>query len=275
MELAIDTVGPTASVALSDEGRVVVELTWPAGRRHTPTLVPMIDQACRFADIERPALRAVFVDTGPGAYGGIRSGMAAATALALALDIPALGVGRLEIEAYAQAATSGLTGGVIAALHAAGRRQWALALYRGPAEAWTELAPPSLHPAPEIVEAVADARRRTATPATPATPAATAPHAGVLTGELDALLDDDRQTLLAEGWTLASPAAGLRRAGLLAELGWRRLQAGGDFSPQRLEPLYLREPAIGPQPPPTEARTEPPDQIPRQPRTSRPDAGNV
>ena len=239
MELAIDTVGPTAAVALSDEGRVVAELTWPAGRRHTPTLIPMIDHACRLAEIDKGDLTSVSVDPGPGAYGGIRTGMATATALALALAIPAVGCGRLEIEAYAHAAFPG----AIAAIHAAGRRQWALALYRGPAassdaNSWTEFAPPRLHPAANIVEAIIQALSA----------AVSAP--GLLTGDLDQLADTDREALVAQGWTIPTPAARLRRAGLLAELGWRRLQAGGDFAPHRLEPLYLREPAIGPQPPP-------------------------
>ncbi len=231
MELAIDTVGPTASVALSVEGRIVAEFTWPAGRRHTATLVPMIDQACRLAQVESQALSAVFVDLGPGAYGGIRAGIATATALALALTVPVLGVGRLEIEAYAHAASPG----DIAAVHAAGRDQWALARYRGPAGAWTELSPPNLYPA---WSALLDAL-----PCAAASP-------GLLTGDLDRLSDADRSALVAQGWILATPAAALRRAGLLAELGWNRLQAGGDFAPGRLEPIYLREPAIGPQPQP-------------------------
>jgi hypothetical protein len=43
---------------------------------------------------------------------------------------------------------------------------------------------------------------------------------------------------------IVESAAGLRRAGYLAELGWRRLDAGDfDHSPT-LEPLYLRRPAI-------------------------------
>lgn len=231
MELSIDTVGPTASIALSVEGRIAAEFTWPAGRRHTATLIPMIDQACRLAQVEPQALTAVFVDAGPGAYGGIRSGIATATALALALTVPALGVSRLEIEAYAHAASPGH----IAAVHAAGRDQWALARYRGPASAWTECRPPKLYPAwSALLDALPCAE--------------TAP--GLLTGDLDRLSDSERSALVAQGWVLATPAAALRRAGLLAELGWSRLQAGGDFTPGCIEPIYLREPAIGPQPQP-------------------------
>ena len=228
MELAIDSVGNAASVAVSDRGRPLAEVTWPSGRRHTTSLIPTIDAVVRLAGIDRAELRAVFVDVGPGAYSGIRAGLATAKALALALDLQAVGLGRLEIEAYAHAAAAR----PLAALHDAGRGDWALACYQGPAEAWRELAGPALHPLPALDTALA-----------------AVPEAGLLCGDVEALDDALRARLRGAGWTVAAPAASMRRAALLAELGWRRLQAGGDFDPARLEPVYLREPPIGPQPP--------------------------
>ena len=151
MELAIDSVGNAASVAVSDRGRPLAEVTWPSGRRHTTSLIPTIDAVVRLAGIDRAELRAVFVDVGPGAYSGIRAGLATAKALALALDLQAVGLGRLEIEAYAHAAAAR----PLAALHDAGRGDWALACYQGPAEAWRELAGPALHPLPALDTALA------------------------------------------------------------------------------------------------------------------------
>ncbi len=232
MELAIDSVGPSASVAVSDGGRVLAEISWPTGRRHTPTLVPMIDAVCKAAAIERAELEAVFVDVGPGAYGGIRAGMAAAAALATVLDLAAVGMGRLEIEAYGQAAVRG----PIVALHDAGRGQWALAIYQGPAAHWRELAAPTLV-TPRALAARLDELRGT----------------GVLCGEADRLPPAVVEHLTRLGWTVAGGAANMRRAALLAELAYRDWDrgraAGRDFPAQQLEPLYLREPAIGPQAP--------------------------
>jgi tRNA A37 threonylcarbamoyladenosine modification protein TsaB len=37
---------------------------------------------------------------------------------------------------------------------------------------------------------------------------------------------------------------GLRRAGSLAELGWRRLKMGETDNPATLQPLYLRPPSV-------------------------------
>lgn len=235
MELAIDCVGMEASVAVSRNGRPLAEITWPAGRRHTPSLLPMIDEVCRLAGAQQSDLTAVAVDVGPGAYGGIRAGMAAAIGIALALGLPTVGIGRLEIEAYAHAAARD----PIAALHAAGRGQWALALYQGPVDHWTEVLPPTLYTPDQLLAAV-----RLRAPA------------GILCGEVDTLPPDLLADLQASGLRVGGAAAGLRRAALLAELGWRRRQAGGDFTPARLAPIYLREPAIGPQPQPARPRKE-------------------
>lgn len=235
MELAIDSVGLEASVAVSRDGRPVAEITWPTGRQHTPSLLPMIDEVCRLAGTQPSDLTAISVDVGPGAYGGIRAGMAAAIGIALALDLPAVGVGRLEIEAYAHAAARD----PIAAIHDAGRGQWALAIYQGPVDRWTEILPPTLCSPDELLAA---ARLRVSD--------------GILCGEVATLPPDLLANLHAAGLRAGGSAAGLRRAALLAELGWRRRQAGGDFLPARLAPIYLREPAIGPQPQPVRPRKE-------------------
>lgn len=239
MELSIDSVGLQSSVAVSDAGRPIVEINWETGRRHTPSLVPTVEEAMRRAGVDRAELTAVFVDAGPGAYGGIRAGMAAATGIAVALGLPAVAVGRLEIEAYAHAASAGM----VACVHAAGRGQWALARYRGPASCWIELSGPDLVTLEELVEVLSAA------------------EAGVCCGETDRLPEAGREALHRAGWTLTVGAANMRRAGLLSELGWSRLMAargrGDDLHPAHLQPIYLRDPAIGPQPPIEKLATEP------------------
>ena len=234
MELSIDTVGEQSRVAVSDQGEVLTEISWRSGRRHTPSLTPMIDFVCRQtgnAEIVKQELEAVFVDIGPGAYGGIRSGMAAAEGLAVALDLQCVGVGRLEIEAWQHAAS-----GLAVAIHRASRATWAWQMFWGPLERWRELAPAKSGDTFELQRALADAQRF-------------AGRAGVLCGEPQRLDDDTASALRDAGWSLSPPSLNARRAGVLAELGWRRLEAGYGVPPAALEPLYLREPAIGPQPP--------------------------
>lgn len=233
MELSIDTVGEQSSVAVSEQGRVLTEISWRSGRRHTPSLTPMIDLVCRQTgntEIVKRELEAIFVDVGPGAYGGIRSGMAAAEGLAVALDLQCVGVGRLEIEAY-QHASSGLA----AAIHRASRTTWAWQIFWGPLDRWRALEPARTGATFELQRALADAKRFAGRP-------------GVICGEPERLDDDALAAAQDQGWLPSPPALNGRRAGVLAELGWKRLQDGQGVPPAALEPLYLREPAIGPQP---------------------------
>ncbi len=234
MELSIDTVGEQSSVAVSERGRLLTEISWHSGRRHTPSLTPMIDLVCRQtgnADIVRQELEAVFVNVGPGAYGGIRSGMAAAEGLAVALDLQCVGVGRFEIEAFPHVAS-----GLAVSIHHASRSTWAWQAYWGPLERWKPLSDAKTGSVAELLRDLGDARRFVGRP-------------GVICGEPSRLDDDAAQRLRDEQWSFAPESLNVRRAGILAELGWRRLQSGGGVAPAALEPLYLREPAIGPQPP--------------------------
>jgi len=207
-----------ASIALSREGALLAEQTWNIGRDHSRQLLPAIDALLGRLSASKDDLGAIFVAKGPGSYAGVRAGMSTAKGLAFALEVPLVGVGRLEIEAWGWRAA----GGVIAAVHRAGRKDVAWAAYD--AELWLEVAPPALIAREELAGAL--------------------PADAFVTGELD---KDEVDALIARGHRVARGAATVRRAALLAELGWRRLGDGETDDPKSLVPLYLREPAIGPQ----------------------------
>jgi len=215
VELSIDTASDWASVALSREGRLVGEVTWRCHREHSTQLMPMVETLLSRLRVDKGELSAVFVCTGPGSYAALRVGVSTAKGLAFALGIPIVGVGRLEIEAYQYAAC----GRPVCALHRAGRGEVAWAVYRGPKAEWREVAPPRLSPPEEVM--------------------AHLPAGTLLCGEED----DALEALLSE-WDVAPSR---RRADYLAELGWRRLAAGLGDDARTLVPMYLREPAIGPQ----------------------------
>ncbi len=215
MELSIDTASDWASVALSQEGRLLGEITWHCHREHSTQLMPMVETLLSRLRVDKGELSAVFVCTGPGSYAALRVGVSTAKGLAFALGIPIVGVGRLELEAYQYAAC----GRPVCALHRAGRGEVAWAVYQGPKAEWREVAPPRLSPSQEVM--------------------AQLPAGTLLCGEED----DALEALLSE----AVVAPSRRRADYLAELGWRRLAAGQADDVRALVPLYLREPAIGPQ----------------------------
>jgi tRNA threonylcarbamoyl adenosine modification protein YeaZ len=219
LELSIDTASAMASIALSSQGRLLAELTWDCGRDHSLQLLPAIDSLLARQSASKEALGAVFVCIGPGSYAGVRVGMSTAKGLAFALEVPLAGLGRLEIEAYAFAAT----GLPVAAVHRAGRGELAWAAYQADPD-WRELCPPRLSPPEALAGELA--------------------NGALVTGELD---DAIAAELTQRGHRVVRGAAAVRHAALLAELGWQRLQAGRTDDPKSLEPLYLREPAIGPQ----------------------------
>jgi tRNA threonylcarbamoyladenosine biosynthesis protein TsaB len=223
MELSIDTASETASVALSEQGALVAEITWRCRRNHTVELLPTIDRLLEQSGAQMCDVEAVFSCTGPGMYTGLRVGIATAKGLAVGLGTPALGVGRLELDAYAHRAFPGS----VVAIHRAGRGDLAWAAYGG--ERWGEVAPPQLSKPEEM--------------------AARLEGPALLVGEVDdALVELVRAGTRFEVRTPPAVAS-VRRAAALAELGWTRLTEGEPSDPALLMAVYLRPPAIGPQQP--------------------------
>jgi tRNA threonylcarbamoyladenosine biosynthesis protein TsaB len=217
MELSIDTASDLASIALSHEGEVRAERTWQCERNHTVEVLPAIDRLLAGAGLEKNGLTAVFVTLGPGMYTGLRVGISLAQGLARALGIPAVGVGRLELDAYPHQDHPS----PIVAVHRAGRGELAWATHQG--GPWREVSAPRLSKPEEL--------------------AALIPNGALVTGEVDESLAE----LVGDRASMARPPAE-GRAGALAALGYLRLRSGETAEPALLRPIYLRPPAIGPQP---------------------------
>lgn len=95
--LAIDTSGTDALVALGKEnGSLVAERRWAAGYRHGEELLTRIDEMLGSEGVALADLAGVVVGTGPGAFTGLRVGLATAKALARELAIPIAGVATSE-----------------------------------------------------------------------------------------------------------------------------------------------------------------------------------
>ena len=95
--LAFDTATSHAVVAVGDaDGRPMAVRTWDAGHRHGDDLLPAIRAALDETGIALADVGAIVVGTGPGAFTGLRVGLATAKALARALDRPLLGISTAE-----------------------------------------------------------------------------------------------------------------------------------------------------------------------------------
>lgn len=101
--LAIDTATTHVVIATGTlEGVADGVSTWTAGYRHGETLLPAIGRFLGEQNVRRSRLTGIVVGTGPGAFTGLRVGIATAKGLAHGLGIPLVGVSTAEalIEAF-------------------------------------------------------------------------------------------------------------------------------------------------------------------------------
>jgi tRNA threonylcarbamoyladenosine biosynthesis protein TsaB len=108
--LGLDTATAVTTVALAEiEGgrcTVLVERDHVDPRRHGEVLPVQIDAALADAGVETGELGLLAVGTGPGAFTGLRVGLATAGAMGLALGIPVHGVCTLDTLAWATGRTT-------------------------------------------------------------------------------------------------------------------------------------------------------------------------
>ncbi|WP_457628505.1 tRNA (adenosine(37)-N6)-threonylcarbamoyltransferase complex dimerization subunit type 1 TsaB [Oceanithermus sp.] len=89
--LALDTATPYLVL-----GTLHSERTLRRGRAHAETLVGDLENFLVWSGVEPAELDLIVVGEGPGSYTGLRVGLATATALARAWDLPLVGVPTLE-----------------------------------------------------------------------------------------------------------------------------------------------------------------------------------
>jgi tRNA threonylcarbamoyladenosine biosynthesis protein TsaB len=110
MILAIDTsFGPIGVALLSADGEVVAHhVVMDALGAQAEKLPPLVQRIFAEAGLKPAALQRIAVTTGPGAFTGVRVGLAFAKGMALALKVPLLGFTSLEcLVAQARAARAG------------------------------------------------------------------------------------------------------------------------------------------------------------------------
>lgn len=222
MLLAIDTSTSFASIALVDHQRIVVEMSWEVGQRHSTELLQRLDWLFDTARVEVMALDGIAVATGPGSFNGVRVAVATAKALAFAHHLPLYGHSTLDAIAWGQAASQRPVWAVLDA----GRGQIYAARYATPAESPDGWAPVDGY---HIV--------------TPAALVGIISRPVLFCGEWR---EETRATVRESLGTRAqfTPLLEGRRASWLAQLAFARAARGVPDSVAALEPMYLRRPAI-------------------------------
>ena len=218
--LALDTSTAWASVALYDGREVLSEETWHAQRRHGDELFPTIERVLaqarrKISDVDRVA-----VATGPGSFTGLRVAIAAAQGIARGAGAALIGVSTLDVLAYPHAHSKQRT----CALLPAGRTEFYAAFYQERNRKW-------LRRSPYIVSTLADLCRQIGT------------HT-LFVGEIDADAEQLLKDLLGPKALFVPPASRMRRAGYLAELGWKQLESQPQGKLAEIEPIYVKQPSI-------------------------------
>ncbi|HEX5016470.1 MAG TPA: tRNA (adenosine(37)-N6)-threonylcarbamoyltransferase complex dimerization subunit type 1 TsaB [Actinomycetes bacterium] len=104
--LGIETATPTTTVALVNardergEDEVVAEHSHSDARRHGEVLPGLIADVLAQAGVTADDVDVVVVGVGPGAYTGLRVGIATAQALGLTLSVPVVGAVTLDAIAF-------------------------------------------------------------------------------------------------------------------------------------------------------------------------------
>jgi tRNA threonylcarbamoyladenosine biosynthesis protein TsaB len=224
MLLAVDTSTTKAGIALLDaeNGEVLAESVWLAGRDHGRHLLPAIQEMMRRLGKTPADLTAIAAARGPGSFTGLRVGLAVARGLAVALSIPAYGIGSLDVLAAGLPARNLPVRPVLAA----GRGRFATAHFRptehgrspGTLQGWIQDG--------DVMGVTLESLLRLVV------------EPCAIVGDLDA---EGRSRLAALGdhvW-VAPPALSVRRPAVLAELGWHKLLQGEPPGPEDGEPIYL------------------------------------
>jgi tRNA threonylcarbamoyladenosine biosynthesis protein TsaB len=94
--LALDSSGDLRSVALDDDGVILVERAEAGARGHAERLIALVDAARAEGGWTWSTIDRLVVAVGPGSFTGVRVAVAAARALALALDRPVHAVTTLD-----------------------------------------------------------------------------------------------------------------------------------------------------------------------------------
>jgi len=207
--LALDTSTRFASVAVFDGEQVISETTWLAGREHSTRVLVEVEVALERVGRSVAELTGLVVACGPGSFTGVRVALSVAKGMASGLGIPAWGVNSLDVVALA-AQPADLP---VRAVIEAGRGRYATALYANG-------------------RPVGEARL-----ATLAELLALITEPTVLIGEARPA---DRTSVQANGNVKLAPvASSARRAGFLAELGWRLAQSGAPGDARQLDAVYV------------------------------------
>ncbi len=100
MILGIDSSAITAGCALYDGGKVIAEQFLNTKHTHSQTLLPMVEDMLKSAEVKLTDVETIAVTAGPGSFTGLRIGIASVKGMAMGAGKRCVSVSTLEAIAY-------------------------------------------------------------------------------------------------------------------------------------------------------------------------------
>jgi tRNA threonylcarbamoyladenosine biosynthesis protein TsaB len=223
LTLALDTSTASGSVAVRRDGNLVVVRAADPGRPHATRLPGDLLDALHDAGASLDDVTVLAVGLGPGAFTGLRVGLATMQGLAFARGLPVVGVSALDAIASAAA---GEAQEIAIWLDGARKEVFAARYRRNPSALFgVEALSDPISAPPETVLIEWERRQW--------------PRPSVWVGEGVALY---REVLLRRVPDAAIRSIDIVRAELVADLGERAFAAGLAGPPHALRPVYVRRP---------------------------------
>ncbi|NLK03501.1 MAG: tRNA (adenosine(37)-N6)-threonylcarbamoyltransferase complex dimerization subunit type 1 TsaB [Clostridiales bacterium] len=217
--LALDSSGLVASVAIASEEALLAEYTINYKRTHSQTLLPMLDEIIRMADLDISDIDAIAVSAGPGSFTGLRIGSATAKGLGLALDKPIIPIPTVDGLAYNLYGTDKM----VCPIMDARRDQVYTGLYEFIDDRLNVISPQKALSIDELVEEINQIGRET-----------------IFLGDGVPIHRERIENKMKNDYEFAPIHMNRQRAGAIAALGLQYYRLGQVESADQHQPVYLR-----------------------------------
>ncbi|WP_069997273.1 tRNA (adenosine(37)-N6)-threonylcarbamoyltransferase complex dimerization subunit type 1 TsaB [Cellulosilyticum sp. I15G10I2] len=218
--LGIDASGIAGSIAYIKDNKLIGEYYICHKLTHSETIMPMLEHLKNLIGLELNTLDAIAVTSGPGSFTGLRIGVTTAKALALALDIPVIGVPTLDVMAY----NITYTPDRICPIMDARRNQVYTASYKWQDKELLRLMDYNAIDLDELLQELGSQNERI-----------------IFLGDAVWQYRDKIEAELGDNAAFAPSYLNLQRAGVLVDIAQKEYEKGNTVSASDFVPMYLRK----------------------------------
>lgn len=218
--ITIDASGVAGSVAYAVDYQLVGEYYVCHKLTHSQTIMPMLEHLKNLIEIDLEKVDAIAVTSGPGSFTGLRIGVSSAKAMAMALEVPLIGIPTLDVMAN----NITYTDAIICPIMDARRNQVYTAYYEWRGEELVRLSDHLGIEIDELLELLKQTNRKV-----------------IFLGDGVKVFKEKIESILGHQANFAPSFLMMQRAGTLAHLACTAFEKGECVDPNTFVPLYLRK----------------------------------